>query len=131
LTYIDDHRTRITSYYLTKEITYHNENRAIKLVERLERLKTAKFNFIHIPEFKYTRDGFSVNMFSEYIKGHYCKDVRKLYNDLTSHEWTFTDPHPSNFITCKRTGLTYAVDLDSFAHVPNKEDRVKIWTQKY
>lgn len=125
--YVDEHGTRITSYSFIKEITYPKESRAIQIEEKLLKLKTAKFDFINIPYFEFQRDGANMRIESEFIKGWYCFDIHSIYNDLISKDWTFYDPHPSNFITCKKTEKTYAVDLESFAYIPNIDDRKKLW----
>ena len=127
--YVDDNRTRITSYSITKVITYLDDDKARYKVSCLSMLKRkqGQFSFIHIPEFEYWLNGFELTIESDFIKGHQCVDIQQLYDDIIPHSWTFMDPHPSNFITCKKTRKTYAVDLDSFMYAPNICDRKRKW----
>lgn len=80
-------------------------------------MRNARFEWLKIPQFEYTIDGSSLTINTDYIKGWYCAEPLKLYNEIVLREesYTFTDPHPSNFITCSRTFETYAIDLDSYS----------------
>ena len=131
--YVDDNRTRITSYSITKVITYLDDDKARHKVSCLSMLKRkrSQFSFIHIPEFEYRLNGFELTIESDFIKGWQCTDVWALYQDVVNHSWTFSDPHPSNFITCKRSLKTYAVDLDSFMCIPDSRARKYLWYEKW
>ena len=124
--YVDKIGSRVTRYSFIKIIEY-NVADVNEVVERLERLKITKFNFINIPKFTYKVYHNKLKIESEFIKGWYCLDVNSIYNDLVNSEWTFTDPRPSNFMTCKQNNKTYALDLDSFDYIPLIEDRKKLW----
>lgn len=114
--YVDNCRTRITTYTMTKIIEYEDETDAKFREEMLDILRVATFKHILLPEFEYSRNGSEVTIVTEYIKGWYCAEPLKLYDEIVLREedYTFTDPHPSNFITCCRTFETYAIDLDSY-----------------
>ena len=107
---------RILTYQLCKTTTYETEEYARNCAARLERLRTAEFNWLKIPQFEYTVDELSLTINTDYIKGWYCAEPLKLYDEivLRKDNYTFTDPHPSNFITCSRTFETFAIDLDSY-----------------
>ena len=128
--YVDGSNTRIMSYYFVKETTYKTESIAKDFEFRINKLKEAKFDFIHIPNFKIERDGLHIKITSDFIKGHRALNVVRIYNDLISKDWTFTDPIPDNFIVCANTEKTYIVDLDSFTYVPNIDDRKLIWARR-
>lgn len=125
--YVDGKKTRITHYSFIKEITYIDQNTALIIAKNLAQLQKTKFDFIHIPNFTFEVKDNNLTIESEFIKGWQQANLHQIYNDLISKDWTFTDPHPSNFITCKKTLKTYAVDLDSFQYVPNIIYRRKIW----
>lgn len=111
---------RICSYQLYKTTTYETEEYAYNAVKRLDLLRDARFEWLKIPRFEYTIDGCSVTINTDYIKGWYCTEPLKLYDEIVLREGdTFTDPHPSNFITCSRTLETYAIDLDSYTTKPD------------
>ena len=107
---------RICSYQLCKTMTYISEEYAYNTTKRLDRLRNARFEWLKIPRFEYTVDGCSITVNTDYIKGWYCAEPLKLYDEIVLREedYTFIDPHPSNFITCSRTKETYAIDLDSY-----------------
>ena len=108
---------RILSYQLCKTTTYKTEEYCYHTAKRLDRLRNARFEWLKVPQFEYTIDGSSLTINTDYIKGWYCAEPLKLYNDivLRKESYTFNDPHPSNFITCSRTFETYAIDLDSYS----------------
>ena len=103
----------------------------------LDRLRVATFKHILLPEFEYSRDGSELTIVTEYIKGWYCNQPELIWEDVVKREseYTFDDPQPSNFITCKREYRTYAVDLDSFTYFPDFATRVarfkEIWGETY
>jgi len=127
--YVDNMRTRITTYTLTKVIEYQNEDVAKWQEKMLDMLRVATFKHILIPEFEYSRDGSELTIVTDYIKGWYCVDKQLIWEDVVKREgeYTFNDPHPSNFITCKRELKTYAVDLDSYCHLPDFGERVAMF----
>ena len=135
--YVDDSRTRITTYTLTKVLELEHEDAAILREEMLDRLRVATFKHILIPEFEYSRDGSELTIVTEYIKGWYCKEPELIWEDVVKREseYTFDDLQPSNFITCKRELKTYAIDLDSFTYFPDFDTRVarfkEIWGESY
>ena len=110
---------RILSYQLCKTTTYETEEYCYNVARGLDRLKSARFEWLRVPQFEYTIDGLSLTINTDYIKGWYCAEPLKLYNEIVLREedYTFTDPHPSNFITCSRTFETYAIDLDSYTAI--------------
>ena len=114
--YVDDHRTRITSYRFIKTTTYGNEIIAQHHAWLLDLLRKAEFDWLRIPDFEYRVDGDTLEIESDFIKGWYCGDPFSLYKDVVNrkHPFTFQDPHPQNFITCKKTQRTFAIDLDSY-----------------
>ena len=124
--YVDNMRTRITTYTITKVIEFENEDVAEHRERMLDILRVATFKHILIPEFEYSRNGSELTIVTEYIKGWYCVDKQLIWEDVVRREseYTFDDPHPSNFITCKRELKTYAVDLDSFTYSPDFGARV-------
>ena len=124
---------RILTYQLCKTTTYETEEYARNCAARLERLRTAEFNWLKIPQFEYTLDELSLTINTDYIKGWYCAEPLKLYDEIVLREGdTFIDPHPSNFITCSRTFETFAIDLDSYTTKPDDmHDRfVRKWLPK-
>lgn len=131
--YISTDKGRITSYSFIKEISYDTMHAAKDVEKRLTILKKTKFDYLHIPQFEFERNGSNVKIHSEFIHGYYNYklDLKALYKDLVTKEWTFDDPKADNFITCKRTEKVYIVDLDSFTHIPNFEDRKKCWVGKF
>lgn len=114
--YVDDHRTRITSYRFIKTTTYPDEIVAQHRAWQLDLLRKAEFDWLCIPDFEYRVDGDTLEIESDFIKGWYCGDPFSLYRDVVNrnHPFTFQDPNPSNFITCKKTQRTFAIDLDSY-----------------
>ena len=122
---------QIKQFSITKQVDFIEEWFAEDLEYRLNKLKLAKFDFVCVPEFNFSRNKNTVIIESQFVKGnHEDLDVVQIYNDLISKDWTFEDPTPDNFIVCDYSAKTYVVDLDSFAHWPNIEDRQKIWEQK-
>ena len=94
--------------------TYMYEEYAYRVVDRLEKLRRARFDWIRIPQFEYRIEGCTISLTSDFIKGWYCTEPLKLYDEIVLREddYTFSDPHPSNFITCSRTQETFAVDME-------------------
>ena len=135
--YVDNMGTRITTYTLTKVLEFENEDAAEYRERMLDILRVATFKHILIPEFEYSRNGSELTIVTEYIKGWYCVDKQLIWEDVVRREseYTFDDPHSSNFITCKRELKTYAVDLDSFTYFPDFGARVArfydIWGESY
>ena len=125
--YPDKDNTRLTKYSFTKQIVYTDIRTADDSVYRLSKLQEATFKYIHIPMFYYEQIGHRVTIESEFIKGYHSFEVEKIYEDCINSAWTFTDPHPSNFITCKQTNKIYMIDLECYRYVPDIEDRKKIW----
>jgi len=122
---------QIKQFSITKQIDFIEPWFAEDLENRLKKLKLAKFDFICIPEFEFSKHKNTVTIESQFCKGNHCDlDVVQIYNDLIDKEWTFEDPTPDNFIVCDLTAQTFAVDLDSFTYLPNIEDRQAIWEQK-
>lgn len=129
--YVDTHATRITNYSFVKELCYRNLEYSKKVEYRLSKLQQTKFDFIHIPEFEFKRQDTFITIECEFIKGCCASgNVNDIYKDLVSHDWTFTDPHPSNFIECKKSKKIYAIDLDSFDYVPDINERKAFWIDK-
>jgi hypothetical protein len=125
--YDDNKKTRITSYFFIKKIQYKNHDSALAIAKNLAKLQETKFDFIHVPNFTFEINGNNLTIESEFIKGWHFEHMPKIYDDLISKDWTFADPHPSNFITCKKTLKTYIVDFDSFQYIPSLADRRKTW----
>ena len=121
--YVDDHHSRITIYQLNKTITYEREDVAELVGQMLERLRSEDFGWLYIPEFEYRVDGCELSLCTDYIKGSYTHEPIKLYSSVVLRDspYTFTDPHPSNFIKCKKDEKTYAIDLDSYCHVEDRD----------
>ncbi len=122
------------SFRLTKIIDCKTEEYAEMIVDKLSRLKNAKFDNILIPEFDYSLEGVILTQEIEYIKGRKCgmtvKKYRdKIYKDLVEGEsdWTFNDFNFNNFIVVERLNKIYAVDFQSYNFTPSREERQKLW----
>ena len=124
---------RILSYQLCKTTTYKTEEYCYNTAKRLDRLRNARFEWLKIPQFEYTIDGSSLTINTDYIKGWYCAEPLKLYDEivLRKDNYTFNDPHPSNFITCSRTFETYAIDLDSYTAIRPFEEMHNRFIEKW
>ena len=125
------------SFRLTKIIDCKTEEYAEMIVDKLSRLKNAKFDNILIPEFDYSLDGVIVTQDIEYIKGRKCgmtvKKYRdKIYKDLVDGEsdWTFNDFNFNNFIVVERLNQIYAIDFQSYNFMPSRQERQNLWETK-
>lgn len=125
--YVDKDATRVTKYSFTKQIVYSDIRTAADSAYRLSMLQEASFEHIHVPVFHYEQAGHRLTIESEFIKGYLSFDIAKVYEDCINSDWTFTDPHPSNFITCKQTNKIYIVDLECYEYVPDIQDRRNLW----
>ena len=123
-------RNKITSFTFIKERTYYDENQAISIENNLNILKNTKFDFVCIPYFEHKRSGNDLKIECEFIKGWYSYEMTRIYDDLVSKEWTFSDVSPWNFIQCSQTQKTYMVDIDSFCHCPYFSIRNLFWAKK-
>ena len=119
---------------MTKIIDCKTEECAEILIDKLSRLKNAKFDNILIPEFDYSLDGVIVTQEIEYIKGEKCGMIKKkyrdkIYKDLVEGEsdWTFNDFNFNNFIVVERLNKIYAIDFQSYNFIPSREERQKLW----
>jgi len=119
---------------MTKIIDCKTEECAEILIDKLSRLKNAKFDNILIPEFDYNLDGVIVTQEIEYIKGEKCGMIKKkyrdkIYKDLVEGEsdWTFNDFNFNNFIVVERLNKIYAIDFQSYNFIPSREERQKLW----
>ena len=122
------------SFRMTKIIDCKTEECAEILIDKLSRLKNAKFDNILIPEFDYNLDGVIVTQEIEYIKGEKCGMIKKkyrdkIYKDLVEGEsdWTFNDFNFNNFIVVERLNKIYAIDFQSYNFIPSREERQKLW----
>jgi len=122
--------TKITSYSFIKERTYSTEDEAIHIENNLIELKDAKFDFVNIPYFEFTRNANDLKIECEFIKGYYSLEMNEIYEDLVSKEWTFSDVSPWNFIQCNKTQKTYVIDIDSFQYCPFPRIRNFFWVKK-
>tara|TARA_B100001093_G_scaffold399540_1_gene387014 strand:- start:4086 stop:4577 length:492 start_codon:yes stop_codon:yes gene_type:complete len=125
------------SFRLTKIIDCKTEEYAEILIDKLSRLKNAKFNNILIPEFDYSLDGVIVTQEIEYIKGDKCGMIKKryrdkIYKDLVEgdSDWTFNDYNFNNFIVCDRLYKIYAIDFQSYNFMPSRQERKNLWETK-
>ena len=105
-----------SSFYIVKTTSFPQG--IGETVENLERLKTAKFSQVKIPEFKFSTDGNKVQVVTQYIVGRFS-DIREkdiLYKEFVEREdpYTFTDMKALNFIVCKEDNEIYAIDLTSY-----------------
>ena len=122
------------SFRMTKIIDCKTEECAEILIDKLSRLKNAKFDNILIPEFDYDLEGVIVTQEIEYIKGEKCGMIKKkyrdkIYKDLVEGEsdWTFNDFNFNNFIVVERLNKIYAIDFQSYNFIPSREERQKLW----
>ena len=125
------------SFRLTKIIDCETEECAEILIDKLSRLKNAKFDNILIPEFDYSLDGVIVTQEIEYIKGEKCGMIKKryrdkIYKDLVEGEsdWTFNDFNFNNFIVVERLNKIYAIDFQSYNFMPSRQERKNLWETK-
>ena len=125
------------SFRLTKVIDCKTEEYAEILIDKLSRLKNAKFDNILIPEFDYSLDGVIVTQEIEYIKGEKCGMIKKryrdkIYKDLVEGEsdWTFNDFNFNNFIVVERLNKIYAIDFQSYNFMPSRQERKNLWETK-
>ena len=122
------------SFRMTKIIDCKTEECAEILIDKLSRLKNAKFDNILVPEFDYNLEGVILTQEIEYIKGDKCGMIKKryrdkIYKDLVEGEsdWTFNDFNFNNFIVVERLNKIYAIDFQSYNFIPSREERQKLW----
>ena len=125
------------SFRLIKIIDCKTEEYAEMIVDKLSRLKNAKFDNILIPEFDYSLEGVILTQEIEYIKGRKCGMIKKryrdkIYKDLVEGEsdWTFNDFNFNNFIVVERLNKIYAIDFQSYNFMPSRQERQNLWEIK-
>ncbi len=122
------------TFRLTKIIDCKTEEYAEMIIDKLSRLKNAKFDNIQIPEFDYNLEGVILTQEIEYIKGDKCGMIKKryrdkIYKDLVEgdSDWTFNDYNFNNFIVCDRLNKIYAIDFQSYNFMPSRQERKNLW----
>ena len=123
-----------TGLELTKRVNcYTSEGRDL-VIDKLERLKTENFNRVLVPPFQYSTNQYEVTYTVNYIKGYVMgtlipKFANIVYEDVVQKksDWTFFDYSTINFIVEVTTEKIYAVDLLSYANIPNHDDRQSKW----
>ena len=125
------------SFHLTKVIDCKTKEYAEMIVDKLSRLKNAKFDNILIPEFDYNLEGVILTQEIEYIKGEKCGMIKKryrdkIYKDLVEgdSDWTFNDYNFNNFIVVERLNKIYAIDFQSYNFMPSRQERKNLWETK-
>ena len=138
LTAINRVRKRVESYNynLKKIVTCENKEVAVAVSKKFDKLKLDNFNRILIPEFDYSVNNNIITYYQEYIKGYALGTISKysqiIYEDVVirKSDWTFDDYGMSNFIIEYKTDHIYAVDLQSYNFIPDRNYRESSW-KKY
>ena len=123
------------SFRITKTIDCMTDDHTQIMIERLERLKNEKFDYILLPNFEYEVVGNLITQRIEFIKGRrigMCEERyrKKIYHDMVerSNHWTFCDFGFDNFIVLEgEKPKIYAIDFQSYNYMPSLEERKKIW----
>lgn len=124
----------IRTFTLTKSIEYANDQIAHTIYDNLIKLKTDRFNRVHIPEYHHTINGSIVTIVSDYIKGFYNLAAENIIMEdvvLRKSEYTFNDYHRQNYIVCDNTNKTYMVDLESYCHFPSIRKRLEYFKRDW
>lgn len=126
-----------STFTLTKQFNCFTKENLDLMVDKLERLKNEKFNRVYIPEFEYRVEGNNITYDTVFIKGWGVgtlipKFANIVYEDVVNRnsDWTFDDYGMSNFIIEYKTDHIYAVDLQSYNFIPDRNYRESSW-KKY
>lgn len=122
------------SFRLSKTIhckTLENKN---AMVEKLDRLKEEDFNRVLIPDFDYDVVDNTVTYDVDFIKGIGIGTLIPKYADIVyedvvkrQSDWIFFDLATANFIVEYKTEKIYAIDFQSYAFIPDKNERESKW----
>ena len=122
------------SFKLIKQFDCYSKENLDLMVDKLDRLKNEDFNRIHIPDFEYRVKGNTITYDTAFVKGYGVGTLipefsNIVYEDIVQRDsdWTFTDYGMPNFIVEYKTDRIFAVDLQSYNFVPDRDYRESIW----
>jgi len=126
-----------STFTLVKQFNCLTKDNLDLMVDKLERLKDENFNRVFIPDFDYRVEGNIITYDTAFIKGWgigtFIPDFANIvYEDvvLRDSDWTFDDYGMSNFIVEYNTDKIFAVDLQSYNYIPDRNHRETSW-KKY
>tara|TARA_B100000085_G_scaffold155843_1_gene141535 strand:- start:1473 stop:1886 length:414 start_codon:yes stop_codon:yes gene_type:complete len=130
--YIGNHKDRIVSFTIKKEIECRTssiaENQFNSLTELQEKKNT--FGEICIPNFTYGKNDNFVWYESDYIKGRIIKpeDMKIVWKECVLREDSFTlsNYDRTNYIKCGESSKIYFIDLNDCRHM-TIEERMASW----
>jgi len=131
--YIGNHKDRIVSFTIRKEIECRTSSIAENQFNSLAELQEKKDTFgeICIPNFKYGKNDNFVWYESDYIKGRIIKreDMKLIVWKeciLREDSFTLSNYDRTNYIRCGESSKIYFIDLNDCRHM-TIEERMTSW----
>ena len=130
--YIGNHKDRIVSFTIRKEIECRTSSIAKDQFNSLAELQEKKDTFgeICIPNFRYGKNDNFVWYESDYIKGRIIKpeDMKIVWKECVLREDSFTlsNYDRTNYIKCGESSKIYFIDLNDCRHM-TIEERMASW----